>query len=312
MTAPHDRAAHAAHAPRPALHRDARGARARPFYWSVRRELWENRSVYLAPLGVAAFVAVGLAIHGATMPSHLPGMLGTEPTRPEAASALYRGMALLMLGAAFLVAAFYCMDALSGERRDRSILFWKSLPVSDRTTVLAKAIVPLVILPAVTLAAIVATQLLWMLISTAFLLMEGHGVALLWREMRLFRMWLALPWTVVAVALWHAPIYAFLLLVSGWARRTAALWAVLPVFALALLEKLTMDTSHVASLVSYRLFGWYGEAFAVTPRQRVWYDALAPLAPGKFLSTPGLWMGLAFAAVCLAAAVRLRRQREPV
>jgi len=285
--------------------------RTRPFYWSVRRELWENRSIYLAPLGVGAFAVVGLVIHALTMPGHMPGMLGNDPAAAGSASVSYRVAALLMLATSFVVGAFYCLEALSGERRDRSVLFWKSLPVSDRTTVLAKAFVPLVVLPVVTFAALVAMQLTMLLLSALALLVQGVEIAPLWRELRLFRMWTMLLYALAATALWHAPIYAFLLLMSGWARRTAALWAVLPLLALVALEKLTMDTTRVLAAVSYRLFGWYGEAFALRRPERVPFSSLASLAPGRFLGTPELWIGLALAAVFIAAAVRLRRLREP-
>ena len=284
----------------------------RPFYWSVRRELWENRSVYLAPLGVAAFAVVGSVIHGITMPSHLPGMIGTDPTQPPGSvSTTYAFAATLLLAAAFVTGAFYSLEALSGERRDRSILFWKSLPVSDLTTVLAKATVPLVVLPLVTFAAIVAMQAVLLLLSAVVLLAQGRGVAALWGELQLPRMWASLLYAVGVIALWHAPIYGFLLLVSGWARRTAVLWAVLPLLALGVLEKLTMDTTRVASLALYRVAGWHAEAFAGQVRHGIVFDPLAPLTPGRFLGMPGLWIGLVLAAVFLAAAVRLRRYREP-
>ena len=63
---------------------------------------------------------------------------------------------------------FYCLDALYGERRDRSILFWKSLPVSDLTTVLSKASIPIVVLPLLTFAVTVATQLIMLLSAAPF------------------------------------------------------------------------------------------------------------------------------------------------
>ena len=284
----------------------------RPFYWSMRRELWENRSLYLAPLGVAAFAVVGLVIHGITMPSHLPGMLAADPATPGSATTTYRIATSLMLLAAFLTGAFYCLEALNGERRDRSILFWKSLPVSDLTTVLAKASMPLVVLPLLTFAAIVAMQLAMLLLSVAVLLAQGRSPAALWIQVQPFRMWLALLYAVGAMALWHAPIHGFLLLASGWGRRAAALWAVLPLLAVGVLEKLTMDTTRVPALAQYRLLGWYGEAFAVPAGESVPLHPLTPLTPGRFLATPGLWIGLALAALFLAAAVRLRRHREPI
>jgi ABC-2 type transport system permease protein len=290
----------------------ARLSPTRPFYWSVRRELWENRSVHLAPAGVAAFAVVALVVHAVTMPSHMPGMLANDPGAAGSASVTYRVAAVLMLATSFVVAAFYCVEALSAERRDRSILFWKSLPVSDLTTVLAKASIPLVVLPLLTFAAIVAMHLALLLLSTAALLAQGQSAAPLWGEVQPFGTWARLLYALAALTLWHAPVHCFLLLVSGWARRTAALWAVLPLLAVGVLEKLTMDTARVPALVTYRLVGWYGKAFAVRAGESVPFGPAATPTPGRLLGTPDLWIGLALAALFLAAAARLRRYREPV
>ncbi|HYR11656.1 MAG TPA: hypothetical protein VEQ60_27990 [Longimicrobium sp.] len=286
--------------------------RTRPFYWSLRRELWENRSVYLAPMGVGAFTVVALIIHVLTMPSHMPGMLANDPATAGTASVAYRVAALLMFVTAFVIGAFYCLEALSAERRDRSILFWKSLPVSDLTTVLAKVCIPLVVLPLVTFAAVVAMHLALILLSTIALLVQGQSAVPLWRNVPLLRLFPALLYGVAAMALWLAPVYGFLLLVSGWARRTAALWAVLPLLALGLLEKLTMDTLHVRAFVIDRLIGWYPEAYRLPGPVHVPFEPLTPLTPGRFLATPELWIGMAAAVVFVAAAVRLRRYREPI
>lgn len=285
--------------------------RTRPFRWSVRRELWENRSVYLAPLAVAVFAVVALVIHGVTMPSHMPGMLGNDPAMPGSAGEAYRVAALLMLVTSVVVGAFYCLETFHGERRDRSILFWKSLPVSDRTTVLAKASIPLLVLPLLTFAAIVAMHLALLLLSTLALAVQGQGAGPLWGQVQPLRMWGALLYATVAMTLWHAPVYAFLLLVSGWARRTAVLWAVLPLLALGVLEKLTMGTMYVGGGVQHRLLGWFGRAFDDDPHAGIPFSPAAELTPERFLGSPHLWAGLALAAVFLAAAIRLRRYREP-
>ena len=286
--------------------------RTRPFYWSLRRELWENRSIFLAPAGVGAFAVVALVIHGVTMPSHMPGMLANDPATAGSASVAYRVAALLMFVTVFVTGAFYCLEALSAERRDRSILFWKSLPVSDLVTVLAKVCIPLVVLPLVAFAAIVAVHLALLLLSTAALLAQGDSAGPLWRQVQPLRLWPALLYGVAAMSLWLAPVYGFLLLVSGWARRTAALWAVLPLLALGLMEKLTMDTLHVQAFVIHRLIGWYPEAYRLRGPVHVPFEPLTPLAPGRFLATPELWIGMALAVVFVAAAVRLRRYREPI
>src|ERR1700719_2466492 len=155
----------------------------RPMYWSVRRELWENRSIYVAPLAVAS-----VALFAFTL-SSIAGIweepLRLDPAQPQAPYDMAAG---LMMLTSILVSVFYCLDALHGERRDRSILFWKSLPVSDLTTVLAKASIPLVVLPLLTFAIIIVMQLIMLLLSTAVLLMSGLSVATLWAPLPLFQM----------------------------------------------------------------------------------------------------------------------------
>ncbi|HYT06542.1 MAG TPA: hypothetical protein VEL77_02740, partial [Rugosimonospora sp.] len=198
-----------------------------------------------------------------------------------------------------------------GERRDRSILFWKSLPVSDLTTVLSKASIPLVVLPLLTFTITVAMQLIMLLLSSAVLLGSGLNVATLWTQLSFVQMSLLLLYHLVTVhALWPAPIYAWLLLVSGWARRAAFLWAVLPLLAIGVFEKIVFHTSHFAAMLGNRLSGGGAEAFTVPGTFPM--DPMTHLTPGNFLSSPDLWIGLAIAAAFLAAAVRLRRYQGPI
>src|SRR5207237_5078995 len=110
--------------------------------------------------------------------------------------------------------------------------------------------------------------------------------------------------------LWHAPIYGWLLLVSGWARRMTFLWAVLPLIAIGIVEKIAFNTSYFAAMLGYRLTGPESAHFTA-PGSITTHPLMTP-DPGTFLSTPGLWIGLAFAAIFFAAAVRLRRYREPI
>ena len=151
---------------------------------------------------------------------------------------------------------FYCLDALHGERRDRSILFWKSLPVSDLTTVLSKASIPLVVLPLLTFAITVVTQWIMLLMSTrspAGKRSECRGAM---GQLSLSQMWLMLLYHLVTVhALWYAPIFGWLLLVSAWARRAPFLWAALPLLAIALVEKIAFNTTHFAAMLENRMGG---------------------------------------------------------
>jgi ABC-2 type transport system permease protein len=224
----------------------------------------------------------------------------------------YTFAALLLMGTTFVVAVFYCLDALHGERRDRSILFWKSLPVSDLTTVLSKASIPVLILPLLTFSITVTTQLIMLVVSSAALLARGESVTTLWSQLGLTHMWLVLLYHLLALhGLWYAPIYAWLLLVSAWARRMPFLWAALPLAAIGIVEKLAFNTSHFGRMLEYRMMGG-PEPVASTGAGSVSMDALTHPSLGELLVSPGLWIGLAVAAVFLAAAVRLRRYREPI
>src|SRR2546423_9164631 len=284
----------------------------RPFYWSVWRELWENRSIYIAPLIVAIIVLFGFLVSTIGLPERRRAVLLLDPAKARAAIvAPYDMAAIMLILTAFIVGVFYCLDALYGERRDRSILFWKSLPVSDMTTLLSKATIPLLVLPLVTFAIVVVTQLVMLLWTSVLLISHGMSPGSTWTHVALFRNSLVLLYGLVAIALWHAPIYGWTLLGSGFARRATFLWAVLPFLAIGFFEKITFGTSHFASMLKDRLMGFAPNAFAFQMHGGVGIDSLVQLTPGKYLSTPGLWFGLVFAAICIAAAIRLRRYRGP-
>jgi len=284
---------------------------ARPLYWSVRRELWENRSIYIAPLLVAAVVLFGCLISTLALAARMRHAAAAGAANQQAVSVMpFRMAPAPIVFTTFLVAIFYCLDALHGERRDRSILFWKSLPVSDRTTVLSKASIPLVVLPLIGFVLGMAVQLIVLMLSTVVMLGQ-HGGGL--GEFRPFQAPLVLLYGLTVYVLWSAPIYGWLLLVSAWAKRATFLWAVLPPLAIAALERIAFSSFYFGRMLKYRFTGAMSEAFHVKPQGGgEMVDRLSQLTPANFLSTPGLWVGLAFAAVCLAAAVRLRHSREPI
>jgi ABC-2 type transport system permease protein len=287
-------------------------ARTRPFYWSVRRELWENRFVFVAPVVVGAVVLTAFMVNAI----HLAGRPGAPlqlqiPSQPTPIEQPYAIAAILIVLSGLLAGAFYSIEALHRERVDRSIVFWKSLPVSDLSTVLSKATIPLVVLPLVMIVVIVITHLGMLLLNLLVRLASGAGMAALRTQTPLFELWVALLYGVVAMALWHAPIYGWLLLVSGWARRAAFLWATLPLIAICILEKIAFSTSYFASFLEYRFSGWWAAAFRYQ-RPCCVPHPLSTLTPGTLLSAPGLWIGLAIAAIFLAGAVRLRRRSGPI
>ncbi len=290
---------------------------ARRLFWSIRRELWENRAIYLAPLIVAALILLGFFYSTLRMPS---GMListtvdnngvvthtshGIDPILP------YTIAAALIMGTTVLVGIFYCLDALYGERRDRSILFWKSLPISDLTVVLSKAAIPLVLLPLLTWGITVVTQSIMLLINVTVFHARGIDTGPLHSGLPLTQNSMMLLYHLIAIhALWYAPIWCWFLMVSAWARRTPLLWAILPPVALGVLEMITLHSGYVFEFLKYRIHG--PEGSDLTAPHTMGSMAMQ-ISPAHFLATPGLWTGLALAAVFLAAAIQLRRYRNPL
>ncbi len=308
MTASSDNLDHA-RAPAAPLHKT------RPFYWSVRRELWENRSLYLAPAAVAALALLGLLLSTIGMAHRRLDTLQLPLAKQIALIAQPYDFAhgsVALTG--FIVAAVYCLGALNTERRDRSVLFWKSLPVSDLTTVLAKVFMPMAVLPVISSAIIIALQLIMYVWSSVVL--AAHGVATpTLAQLPIGELMVVVVYSLVVTTLWYAPLYAWMIMVSGWARRVPFLWAVLPPAALCLVEKLAFNTTYLVKLVGARFVGVYGHAFVNQPpllpgQSRAPLVGLAQLDPAGFVATPGLWIGLAFAAVFVAVSVWLRRRRE--
>ena len=278
---------------------------ARRLYWSVRRELYEHRVLYIAPLAAAALFLLGFLISLPTLPRHMRAALALGPTEQrhmiEQPYIVAEG---LIMVTGFVLVLYYCLDALYSERRDRSILFWKSLPVSDLTTVLSKATIP-VLLILFSFVITVALQLIMLVISTPVLLGSGLGARPLWTELSLFERSQGLLSHLLTVhTLWYAPIYGWLLMVSAWARRAPFVWAVLPLVAIGFAEKIAFNTSNFAAWLVYRISGPAPDSGSIT------MDPMT--AHVNIWTTPGLWIGLAVAAVFLWAAVRLRRYRGPI
>ena len=281
-------------------------------YWSVWREALGEPLYIYSTAGRRGGRAV--RVHDQHIRDAGAKARGVVDGSGEAAALIgepYDVAAMMLIFTVFIVGVFYCLDALYGERRDRSILFWKSLPVSDLTTVLSKASIPLVILPLITFVIIVATQFVMLLWSSVVLLTSGLA-GTTWTRFNLLEQSLILLYSLIALALWHAPIYGWLLLVSGWARRATFLWAVIPLLAISYFRNDYLQHHAFLSMLGHRLTGFAAEAFDFQGQHNPDIHSLSQLTPGRYLSTPDLWIGLAFAAVFIFAAVRLRRYRGPI
>jgi ABC-2 type transport system permease protein len=298
----------------------------RPFYWSVRRELWENRSLMIAPLVTAGVLLLALVTSLIANASQLPqGMQVLASLPPERQQMMvagsYAGTGIVIALVMNIAVFFYLLDALQGERKDRSVLFWKSLPVSDTTAVLSKVLTAVLISPAIVLATVIATQIVVLLLATVILLIGGVNPVGIWANPQLFQMVVASVYALLAIELWYAPVTAWLLFVSSWAKRVAILWATLTPVALMLFEHVAFGTRYVRDLIGYRLVGGLKTAFVAHSQAPEFSDGvnvkmphrvLDALDPIAFFGNPWLWVGLVVAAGFVAAAIWMRRYREPL
>ena len=284
----------------------------RLMYWSIRREFWENRYIYVAPVAVASVFLFGFTISIFHLCFEMHASPGLDAMQQrELLGQPYQFAEDLIMGASLMVGLFYSVDALYGERRERSILFWKSLPVSDLTTVLTKAAIPIVVLPLFTFAITILTQWMMLMISSAVLLAGGLSVSTLWSRVEISHRWPMLLFHFLCIhGLWQSPIYAWLLLISGWARRAPILWAALPPLTIGVAEKVAFNTTYFGSLIGNRFTGGT-EGIAIMKDGRA-MNTIVPHSPFHFLISPGLWIGLALTAAFIAMAVRIRRYRGPI
>ncbi len=295
-------------------------ARTQPFCWSVKREIWENRSIYIVPAIAAVLILTGFLISIVKVPQfgEVTGMgQGTMGNHPVTQRTMMQAHPfahawMLLMAVAFVVAFFYSLDALYGERRDRSILFWKSLPVSDLTVVLSKFVVPVAILPAIVFVLSVVLQWVMYIFGTAEF--RAIGVHNPFSPVPMFQIQAVQLYTVIVIALWYTPIVAFLLMISAWAKRMPILWALLPIAAIQIFEAIAFGTHHFGELLQNRFGGFAERAYNLMLPDGNTVDPhmipLSALTPGRFLVSPGLWLGFVAAALFLYAAIRLRHSRD--
>ena len=310
-------------------------------YWLVRRELWESRAVWVAPL-ICALIIVGGALiasfgaghvvinvdgHdvGFTMGGLVDSMNATlTPARAESIVSLTLGaIAVPFFITILFTQFFYALDALYGERRDRSILFWKSLPVSDAETVLAKLAVAGLLIPVAAMLAAFATQLLVCAIASARVASAPLLAAELWNPATWAGSLLVMSYVLVGGILWYLPLLGWLLLVSASVPRSPFLWAFLPPLALALAEYVVFHSSILIGVIGERfgnggLFahaftGVHGSGFTISIEDEtlaVPHALTELMRPAEFFGSASLWGGVAVGVALTAAAIWMRRYRD--
>jgi ABC-2 type transport system permease protein len=314
----------------------------------VRRELWEHRSLYIAPLVWAAIILVlSTWLLYVVIPHHAPhGMLDAasveqmqglgDADREEVREAIrnakahevtkdaisfsFLGISQMISVFTGVVVFFYLIDCLFTERRDRSILFWKSLPVSDTQVVLSKLAVALVVVP----IGVVVLAALTQFILLALFWARFHGTIFT----DILADWNFVSWTravlvelaiLLCGVIWYTPIAAWFLMLSAWARKLVFLRAIVPIVALPPLEYVFFQSSHVAQFLGQRFAGYIrlmhldessfdmGAHDSAGPRIG---DVLASIDVSGVLLSGEAWLGVAAAALMVFVTIRLRRYRD--
>jgi ABC-2 type transport system permease protein len=278
------------------------------FIWLVRREFWENKAIWVLPACIGALMVVA-SLFGKVEIT----MLHASDQQSEVAGVLF----LTAIGGVFWVAmsiytVWYLLDCLYADRKDRSVLFFKSMPLTDSATVASKLFVGVIAIPLVYFcAANIAALLMAFVISVRVRLVFGN---VFWRP----ELWLqvqALSLYVLATGvLWYSPVVGWLLLVSAWAKRAVILQALLPPLAVMLAERLFLGTHVSAIVLRDRLLGGGYVAFHHPIH---WSLAKGEMMPGVwqlpdpagFVSSPDVWIGVLIGAACIAGAVQLRKRR---
>ncbi len=295
----------------------------------IRREFWEHRQLWRAPLltGALMVLATGFAHFGRNTYGPLPvfgpagSNAGAHAVGVMIASARQIGASVPLYLAAVVTLFFYLLSSLYDERKDRSILFWKSLPVSDTVTVLSKLLVALVIVPLGVFAAAAVADVLerWVWdIRYAMGLVGGPQFfwdTVTWLKVEAFTL------LVMALAvLWYAPIMAYLLVVSAWSRRNPFLWAILPPVILSVVERVAFGTRYINDFLLYRAGGiWYDlwnnfrgniPAPGTSFKQNTFPSVFDVVSFRDLFMNTDLWLGLIAAAALVYAAIRMRRYRD--
>jgi ABC-2 type transport system permease protein len=285
------------------------------YSWLIKREFWENRAIWIVPTAIGAALTLA-ALFGKVDMNDMPA-----PDRARGIGAFV----LFAFGITFfavmnIYSTWYLLDCLYSDRKDRSILFWKSLPVSDTKTVLAKLVTGVFVIPLVYfIAADISTALMAFIVS-----IRAHstvGTALwqpdLWLQLQV--LWLYL---IVTTAVWYLPFIGYLLVISAWARRAVMLWSFVPPLALYLLERWFFGTHMVGTLLQHRAFDYPAMVFHGAANPHVWSTTvigdgttITPesvwrlLDPVEFVSSPATWIGVVVGIAFIIVAIQLRLRR---
>jgi len=298
--------------------------------WLIRREFWENRAIWLVPAVIAGLLVLAASFGHVHFGEDMFRSDGPGEGVPVqiAMYALSGSVTVMFLIIMSVYSGWYLLDCLYADRKDRSILFWKSLPISDAATVLTKLLVGVIIIPLVYFAIADLTVFVMSLIfglRTGLWAASGLWHPSLWLQTQGF--WL---YTILTLAVWYLPVAGWLMLISAWATRAVILWSVLPPLAIYIGERWMFGTHYFGSELLDRLGKGYAvRAFDVTHGGAGWTtevihkhggdDSLTYptslwhlLDPVGFFGSSATWTGVAVGVALIYAAIQLRSRRAEI
>ena len=296
----------------------------------IRRELWEHRSIFVTPIAIGLILSLGVLVTEGMLAAHTAevdiGIAAASNVGDEShRSAIINGLlfapsVIIFIGMSILV-VFYSLDSLYAERKDKSILFWRSLPVTDAETVISKALTGALVIPLVSFAAIVATQLISMILTSIWIMIEGgNAIHLIWAPASLTSLWAATLAGMLSMSLWLTPFLGWFLFVSAFAKRMPLLLAALPIIMLPMLENWIFGSRVFFDAIFLRTVEPIREAkeaakatFELSENLHISSfisDPWQAINLGSFFAKPDLWAGLIVSAVFITAAVYVRRYRD--
>ena len=315
------------------------------FVTQLKREYWENRGGFFrAPIvviGVVVLITImGLVVGQFSVGSHIQ-MMGMPISKiidgmpadklegvARSINIGLAGMSMLVQFALGIVLFFYLIGSLFDERKDRSVLFWKSMPVSDFQTVLTKIVAATFLAPAIAwVAGILLHVLMLAVIGIFFWFNDVNPMKLLWGPAEPLKLWGVMLVGIPVNAIWALPSIGWLMLVSSWARGKPFLWAVfVPVIAGILLtwfdalSSLSIpDTWYWKEVFARGLFSIFPWTFDTAGAFRFGTEFSKDSTPADLVAVKSLravlttlktWRGAAAGSAMIAGAVYFRRYRE--
>jgi ABC-2 type transport system permease protein len=305
----------------------------------IQRELWEHRSIYVTPAAIALIVClmmitgqVSVSAMGEPLDFALLGAAAlTENLRAAALTGLLTLISLPLLFSMLILTTFYSLDCLYAERKDRSILFWRSIPVTDSETVTSKLITALVVIPIVAFLLILITHLMVLLIASVWVSIRGADAwYLIWSAAPLLDSWMVTFITMLAMPLWLSPFISWFLFVSAFTKRSPFLTAFMPLILLPMIEKILLPSSYLATALANRFTKFPLFSFDVNdmpePVRVAWESGdflrivkaiaesglslLSFVDLKAFFGSPGLWAGIIVCGLLTTTAIYLRRYRD--